>query len=172
MSEHIKTFGISYAGALFHSLPQYIMRSFILWLWKKVIIWNKLLFLFDRVFWELFETNFNPQSFKKYWSWFEAFPYLHIRDAGGPCESGVLTLTVGVGGPFESRVPTHWSCCWGQLAECINMMCIGNIIWADKGARGKCFPRLPLNTPLCISSQAAQWINRLWLGNNLSDYYF
>jgi len=30
MSEHIKTFGISYAGALFHSLPQYIMRSFIL----------------------------------------------------------------------------------------------------------------------------------------------
>jgi len=40
------------------------------------------LLLLDRVFSEIFGTNFNPQFFKVL-SWFEAFRYLHIRDAGG-----------------------------------------------------------------------------------------
>jgi len=29
-----------------------------------------------------FWNKFNSQSFKRYWSWFKAFPYLHIRDTG------------------------------------------------------------------------------------------
>jgi len=88
MFEHKKTFGTSYAlhsllkqGHLFHSRPHNII-SFILWHWKEIIIWYKFLLLLDIVFSEIFRTNFNPQFFKVL-SWFEAFRYLHIRDAGG-----------------------------------------------------------------------------------------
>ena len=42
----------------------------------------KFLLLLDRVFSELFGTNFNPQFLQGIEVWFEAFVYLHIRDAG------------------------------------------------------------------------------------------
>jgi len=31
---------------------------------------------------ELFGANLTHSLFKVYWSWFEAFPYLHIGDTG------------------------------------------------------------------------------------------
>ena len=44
------------------------------------------------------------------------FYYLHIRDAGrGSLKAEYLHITVVVEGPFESRVLTYCSCCWGPL---------------------------------------------------------
>ena len=125
------------------------MRSFILWWWKIITIWYKILLLLDRVLSELFGTNFNLQFFFKYWSWFEAFPYLHIRDAGeGPVKSEYLHIavaigdilkaeyigiTAAVGGPFESRVSTHYYGCWGPLWKQSTCLWLASeyIIWVD-----------------------------------------
>jgi len=42
--------------------------------------------------------------------------YLHIKIAvGGPFERKDFYITVTVGSPCESKVLTHYSCCWGPL---------------------------------------------------------
>jgi len=58
--------------------------------------------LFDKVFSELFERNFNPQLFR-YRSWFEAFLYFLIGDGGGVALKGQYShITVAVGSSFDS----------------------------------------------------------------------
>jgi len=49
------------------TLLHYIIRSFTLGQWKRIIIWYKAFFLLDRILSELFGTNFNPVSLR-YWS--------------------------------------------------------------------------------------------------------
>jgi len=51
---------------------------------------------------ELLGKNFNPHCLR-YGSWFEAFPYLYITDAGG--------------GPLKAEYLHHYSCGWGPLWE-------------------------------------------------------
>jgi len=74
---------------------------------KKIIVCHKFLLLLDRVF--------NSKSFKRYWSWFEAFPYLaYISEMlVGTLWKQSITHCSGGWGPFESRVPTY--CNWGPL---------------------------------------------------------
>jgi len=42
--------------------------------------------------------------FLRYWSWFETFPYLQIRDAGGgSLKAKHLHITVAVGAPVKTE---------------------------------------------------------------------
>jgi len=88
---------------------------------EKIIIWYKFLLLFDRVFSEDLEKILT-HSFLRYWCWFEAFPYLHIR-----------AMQVGT---FESRVHTshtlHW-CLWALLkAEYLHIaVAVGSLLKAE-----------------------------------------
>jgi len=131
MSEH-KRFEISYAlhmflksGPLYHSRPHCMIEKLHSLTVQKVSCGMKFLLLLNRVFSELFATHL-----KRYWSWFEAFPFLYIRDAGEACESRVLThhsccwgplwkqSTYALQlllGPFETKILTHCSCCWWPL---------------------------------------------------------
>jgi len=77
---------------------------------EKIIISYTLLLSLDRVFSEFLEQILSHR-FLRYWSWFEAFPCLHIRDAGGGrLKAKCLTIIVGIGNRFESGSLTHYSC--------------------------------------------------------------
>ena len=66
-------------------------------------------------------NSFLKQNMKQVWERrSHAFPRQQTPGCwSGPCESRVsyLHITVALRGPFESRVPTHCSCCWGHLRE-------------------------------------------------------
>jgi len=51
-----------------------------------------------------------------FWSWFVAFHYLRMREASeDPLKVEYLNITAARGDPFENKVFTHCSCCWGPL---------------------------------------------------------
>jgi len=55
------------------------------------------LVLLDKALSECFGTNFNPQFLLRNSSWFEAFPYLYIRDVGeGHLKTDCLHSTIAV----------------------------------------------------------------------------
>jgi len=79
-------------------------------------------------------------------SWFVAFPYSHIRDDGeGPWKAEYLHIAVAVGSPFECRVITHYS-----FSPKLRKVYAWNTSRGPlkRGARGNCFARLLLKTPL------------------------
>jgi len=67
-------------------------------------------------------------NFFRYRRWFEAFLFLLVGDGGGAALKGRYShITVAVGAPFEIKVLTHRSCCWGLFVSmkfCI-MIAIG-----------------------------------------------
>ena len=90
-------------------------------------------------------------------------------------EAEYLRISVAVGGPFESKLPAHYSFCRGALWKQNTYLwpALLYIVWVDnkffiknkehlhaehlegaprKGGRSKCLSRLPLNTPLIIIS--------------------
>jgi len=111
------TYTSKITGALLWSRPQYIMRIL------KNIIWFKQAFCTNSYFIGYFqyfsEQIMTHNFFKRYCSWYEAFPYLHIRDAGRSFQRRVLahysgdlgplwmqsicTLQLLLGSPFENR---------------------------------------------------------------------
>ena len=92
------TYTSKITGALLRSRPQYIMRSL------KNIIWFKLAFGTNSYFIGYFqyfsEQIMTHNLFKRYCSWYEAFPYLHIRDAGRSFQRRVLAHYSGDLGPL------------------------------------------------------------------------
>jgi len=73
---------------------------------KKNIILFKLAFGTNSYFigyFQYFPEQISTHNlFKRYCRWFEAFPYLHIRDAGrGPFKEEYLHITAAIGGPFN-----------------------------------------------------------------------
>jgi len=100
-------------------------------------------------------------QFLRYWNWLEAFPFLHIRDAGGALlKAEYLNIAVAVGDPIESRVLTYdllrsiswvdnkfFHQKWGNFT--CKMKCF-ETSGAPKNrvARGKCLAWLPFNPPL------------------------
>jgi len=96
-------------GPLFHSRPEYIFSQ-----------WRTLSFginfcLLDRVFSELFGTNFHPVFLKGVEVGWNICIFIYLTDAGqGLVKAEFTHYRVGWG-PFESIVSTHCSCCWGPL---------------------------------------------------------
>jgi len=45
----------------------------------------------------------------------------------GPFESKVLNITIAVGGPFGSKILTHYKCCWGlfEIMEFYIIIAVG-----------------------------------------------
>ena len=97
---------------------------------KKIIIWYKFLLLLDRVFSELFGTDFNPLFFQGIEIGLKLFviytldmlvalwkqsTYTLLLLLGPPLKAECLHITIAVGGLFESRERTHYRCCWGPF---------------------------------------------------------
>jgi len=81
---------------------------------------------------------------------------------GGSLKEKCLWFTVTLG-PFESKVFTHFNCCWGPLWKQSSLLIHYSCCWGPLkgryfthfsckgGARGKCLTCLPLNRPLYIT---------------------
>ena len=81
---------------------------------------------------------------------------------GGPLKEKCITIILG---PFESKVFSHYNCCWGSLLKQSSLLIHCSCYWAPfeskvgyfahysckGGARGKCLACHHLNTPLYIS---------------------
>jgi len=97
-----------------------------------------LLLLFVSVFSELFETNFNPVSFYKGIEFSLKLFLIDILEilVGSFWKQSINTLWVPVGGPFESRVPTHCSCCsgplWKQSTYTVHYSCCWGTLWKQR----------------------------------------
>jgi len=79
-----------------------ILSSFILWRWKKlsfgINFWSYLIGSFQTVLEQIL-----AHSFLRYWRWYEAFPYLRIKDAGGgSLKAKHLNITVAVWAPLKT----------------------------------------------------------------------
>jgi len=80
----------------------------------------------------------------------------------GPSKEKCLCITVTLG-TFESKVFTHYNCCWELLWKQSSLLihyvcCRGPLeskvlytLQLQWGARSKCLACLPLNTPLYIA---------------------
>jgi len=78
-----------------------------------------------------------------------------------PLKEKCLCITVTLG-PFESKVFTHYNCCWGpfesKVAYLYITVAVGHFeskvlytLQLQRGARGKWMACLPSNTPLYIT---------------------
>ena len=111
--------------------------------------------------------------------------YLHIAVAyGALMKAGYLRIIVAVGGPFDSRVLTHYYYPWGAFESRIRAL--KNIIRVKlftnneehlspkhlegeplkRGARGKCLACLPFTTPLAATTLKLRFIL------SFDDYWF
>jgi len=91
---------------------------------------------------------------------------------GGPLKEKCLCITV-ILGPFESKVFTHYNCCWEPVWKQSGLLILyiavavgplwkqGTLhITVEKGARDKCLACLPLNTPLYTTLTMILYENR------------
>jgi len=128
-------------GPLFYIRSRWISRSFIVWQWKKLSFGINFCFYLTELF-KNFLKQILTHRFSRYWSWFEAFLYLHIADMllGSLWKQSTYTL--------QWRLGTIWKqSTWLRSASEYMMWVYNNLFTKNEGnvgarhfegAQGKC----------------------------------